>query len=381
MGNIHFLVWAPYSTRAERLSQPLGASLQMLSYKTKIKYYAPIKYPFLYCKTLSLLASKIPHDAVIICQSPPIFCPLTGILYSLIKKSKNIRIVIDAQTATFERPWTFPILNALTRWTIRKAWAIIVTNSKLQKVINDNYGVLPIVLDDGPLLAPENASYRSLKKGTCNGSEQHHHHQHQQQYAQQCIRSMSRQLRFTHGSAGKNFAVAVISSFANDEPIQEIIEAARALADTTTFYITGDNSRISARKLLKWKRSANNIIFTGFLDRTEYINLLEKVDAVLVLTKRDYTMLSGAHEALALEKPLITSDWQPLRQYFVAGTAYVNNSVSEIVNAVKYVQVEKDRMKKEMQILKHQKLKEWEVKVSELKERLSSRRGRANTVA
>jgi glycosyltransferase involved in cell wall biosynthesis len=80
------------------------------------------------------------------------------------------------------------------------------------------------------------------------------------------------------------------------------MEAARALADTTTFYITGDNSRISARKLLKWKRSANNIIFTGFLDRTEYINLLEKVDAVLVLTKRDNTMLSGAHEALALEK-------------------------------------------------------------------------------
>jgi glycosyltransferase involved in cell wall biosynthesis len=263
------------------------------------------------------------------------------------------------------------MLKTITKWTIRNSSAIIVTNTKLQKAIYHNYGVLPIVLDDGPLFAPENASYRSSKKRTSNGSEQRHHHQ-DQQYLHQRILSTSHQLRFTHDSAGKNFTVAVISSFANDEPIQEIIEAARSLADTTTFYITGDNSRISVRKLLKWKGSANNIIFTGFLDRIEYINLLEKVDAVLVLTKRDYTMLSGAHEALALEKPLITSDWQPLRQYFVAGTAYVNNSVSEIVKAVKYVQVEKDRMKKEMEVLKHQKLKEWEVKVSELKECLSS---------
>lgn len=69
----HFLVWAPYSTRAQRLSKPLGASLDMLSYKTKNKIYAPLKYPFLFCKTLTLLASKKPNDAVIICQSPPIF--------------------------------------------------------------------------------------------------------------------------------------------------------------------------------------------------------------------------------------------------------------------------------------------------------------------
>jgi hypothetical protein len=140
MQAIHFLVWAPYSTRAEGLSPPLGASLDMLSYKTKIKAYGPIKYPFLFFKTLSLLASKQLSDAVIICQSPPIFCPLSIILYSSIKKSKNIRMVIDAHTATFERPWTFPILNAATRWTIRNAWTIIVTSTKLLELIYHEYG-------------------------------------------------------------------------------------------------------------------------------------------------------------------------------------------------------------------------------------------------
>jgi hypothetical protein len=62
MRAIHFLVWAPSSTRAEGLSQQRGAILHMLSYKTKIKVYAPIKYPFLFCRTLSLLASKKPNS-------------------------------------------------------------------------------------------------------------------------------------------------------------------------------------------------------------------------------------------------------------------------------------------------------------------------------
>jgi glycosyltransferase involved in cell wall biosynthesis len=351
----------------------------MLSYKTKIKVYAPIKYPFLFCKTLSLLTSKKPNDAVIICQSPPIFCPLTAILYALIKKSNNIKVVIDAHTATFEKPWTFPILNAVTRWTIRNAWAIVVTNTKLQKVIYHNFGVLPIVLEDGPLLPGETLNYRPSNKRISNSGE--HHRYQRQHFRLQYTPSMTHQFRSTDESASKNFAIAVISSFATDEPIQEIVEAAKIVIDTTTFYITGDTSRISDRKLLKWKRSAKNIIFTGFLDCAEYINLLEKVDAIMVLTKRDYTMLSGAHEALALEKPLITSDWQPLREYFVGGTVYVNNSVSEIVDAVKYIQIEKDRMKKEMQLLKHQRLKEWEDKVSELKEYFSSSTGRSSTMA
>lgn len=41
------------------------------------------------------------------------------------------------------------------------------------------------------------------------------------------------------------------------------------------------------------------------------ISLLEKVDAVMVLTKRDYTMLSGGHEAPALVGALIPDILDP----------------------------------------------------------------------
>ena len=62
---------------------------------------------------------------------------------------------------------------------------------------------------------------------------------------------------------------------------------------------------------------------TGFLDYNIYLDLLQKVDVIMDLTTDDKTMLSGAFEAVALEQPLITSDWIPLRRYFNKGTIYV----------------------------------------------------------
>jgi glycosyltransferase involved in cell wall biosynthesis len=361
MSALIFLVWAPYSVRAESISNRLGASLHTLSYKTRLKVYAPVKYPLLFYKTLHLLASEKP--TTIICQTPPIFCPLAAMFYAAINKRKNLRIIIDAHTASFEKPWSLPILKTITRRAIRNAMAVIVANKELQKVVHQNYGVMPLVLDDG---VPQ-VYYANQEASQIRGSRDSKYHQ---QYLPLSTHHQLQLKEEKDENALTKFAVAVISSFADDEPIQEIIEAAKILAETTTFYVTGDPSRLASKKLSEWKRSATNVIFTGFLNQREYISLLMKVDAVMVLTKRHHNMLSGAHEALALEKPLITSDWAPLRKYFSSGTAYVDNSVKGIVSAVKYVQLEKDQMKEEMRVLKQQRLEEWESRVSAFKEYL-----------
>lgn len=353
------LAWAPYSVRAESISSRLGASFHTLTYKTRRKAYSPVKYPLLFYKTLRLLASERP--STIICQTPPIFCPLAAMFYAATNKRKKIRIIIDAHTASFEKPWSLPILKTITRWAIGNAIAVIVANAELQNVVYGNYGVMPLVLDDGvPQIdyASQDASQISINRGS----------KYDQQHLPIPMHPQLGLKELEDVGEGTKFGVAVISSFASDEPIEEVIEAAKILAERTTFYITGDTSRLASRKLSEWKQRANNVIFTGFLTRHEYISLLKKVDAVMVLTRRHDNMLSGAHEALALEKPLITSDWPPLRQYFSAGTAYVNNSVKEIVDAVEYVQLKKDQMEEEMQVLKQRKLDEWERKMSAFKE-------------
>jgi glycosyltransferase involved in cell wall biosynthesis len=359
MSAILFLAWAPYSVRAESISSRLGASLHTLSYKTRLKVYSPVKYPLLFYKTLRLLASERP--TTIICQTPPIFCPLAAIFYAATNKRKNIRIIIDAHTATFEKPWSLPILKAITRWTIGNAVAIIVANAELQNVVYQNYGVMPLVLEDGvPQVdyARNEASQIRINRD----SKYDQKHLPLSRHIQLELKELE------DPSARTKFAVAVVSSFASDEPIEEVIEAAKILAETTIFYVTGDPSRLPSRKLFEWQQTAKNVIFTGFLNQHEYVTLLKKVDAIMVLTRRHHNMLSGAHEALALEKPLITSDWPPLRKYFSAGTAYVNNSVKEIVTAVKHVQLEKDQMKEEMRLLRQRKLDEWEHKLSAFKE-------------
>src|SRR5215510_3943742 len=147
MSTIFFLAWAPYSMRAESISCRLGASLHTLSYKSRRKFYAPIKYPLLFYKTLRLLTSSTP--TTIICQSPPIFCPLTVMVYAVVKRNKKIRIIVDAHTATFEKPWSHPILNNITKRVIRKALIVIVANAELQEIVSQNYGVKPLVLEDG----------------------------------------------------------------------------------------------------------------------------------------------------------------------------------------------------------------------------------------
>jgi glycosyltransferase involved in cell wall biosynthesis len=361
MSAIVFLAWAPFSGRAESISSRLGASLHTLSYKTRLKIYAPVKYPLLFYKTLRLLVSERP--SVIICQTPPIFCPLAAMFYAGINKGKNIRIIIDAHTATFEKPWSLPILNAITRLAVRNAKAVIVANEELKNIVYQNYGLMPLVLDDGvPQVDYESqdASQLTVNRGS--------KYDRQDLPASLSMQAQSRLNELEDEAVRTKFVFAVISSFASDEPIDEVIEAAKILAETTTFYITGDSSRLASRKLFDWKQTANNVIFTDFLNQREYISLLKKVDAIIVLTRRHDNMLSGAHEALALEKPLITSDWPPLRRYFSGGTVYVDNSVEGIVNAVKYVQLEKDQMKEEMQVLKQRKLDEWERKVSAFKE-------------
>jgi glycosyltransferase involved in cell wall biosynthesis len=329
---IVFLVWAPYSSRAENLSERLNAHLYLISYKFKNKIYSPLKYSLLFARTIHILRKEKPK--IIICQNPPIFCALSAIIYNYLFDADSI-VVIDAHTGAFDRPWSY--LKSLTKSIMKRASTIIVTNTKLQDFVLQNFKLKAIVLDDK---IPEfnKLSYNNIERES--------------------------------GQVGdKGFKVAVISSFAYDEPMNEILDAAAELP-TVRFYITGDASK-AHKKFLKNKMS-DNVVFTGFLNRDNYVSLLQQVDAVMVLTKRDNTMLSGTYEALALQKPLITSNWTPLKKYFYKGTIHVDNSPKEIEAAVKKIQYKTSTLAKEMYQLKLERTREWEEKFTNFKHLLEN---------
>lgn len=323
---ILFLVWAPYSPRSENLSNRLNASLYLISYKFKRKFYSPIKYPLLMLRTIKILLRERPD--IVITQTPPIFCPLSVFVYNHLFRHKKVKLIIDAHTQTFNKPWTY--FASLTKIIMNYASFVIVANSELQSVVQDRYDLKALVLED---MVPE---FNILKNSNT---------EHDGNYCN----SLKKRKDL--------FEIAVLSSFAKDEPIENVLESASQFPHIS-FYITGDISNLPKRFL----KGPANVVFTGFLTYNDYVSLLRQVDAIVVLTNREDTLLAGAYEALGAEKPLISFKSEPLRRYFYKGAVHTSNSSAGISEAIVKVQLEKGTLAEDMHQLKIEKIKQWEEK-------------------
>ncbi len=311
---ISFIVWAPHSARATNLADRLNAKLHLLHRKFRKKSYALFKYRSLSEQTKKLLFEERPE--IVFAQIPPIFCASSALDYC---KDTNSRLVIDVHTGAFDKIWS--IFRSKTLHVLRHSTLALVTNSSLTAML-DSMQVRSFVLED-PI--PKITRSRIRLKDGANA--------------------------------------AVISSFSPDEPISEVLKAADKMPNIN-FHITGD-LKFAKKEYLQTK--PENVAYTDFLDYDSYVSLLNSVDAIIVLTRRENTLLSGGYEALALGKPLITSSTSVLLNYFSKGTIHVNNTSNEIIKAIENVTSDKIKLSKEMEELRLSKEKEWETKFSELK--------------
>jgi glycosyltransferase involved in cell wall biosynthesis len=357
--DIVFLVWAPSSSRAEGLANALDARLCKLNYKFKRKAYSPIKYPLLFARSLKLLSMLRPNT--IICQEPPAFCTAAAMTYRCFQNRKA-RIVIDAHTAAFKAPWSY--FKLLHKFLLDRAFLVIVTNDELRDAVMKQYGVRPFVLQDRIALmeGDENTHYKN--------SENHHdaeislpqktkdHSSLRPTNATTAKVTKGQYITKPNSQGSGPLRVVVICSFSPDEPITEVLQASRMLPEIE-FYITGDYTRALERLE---KKITPNVILTGYLNRNDYAALLRSADTIIALTKRDNTMLSGANEAFALSKPLITTGWPSLRNYFGNAAVYVSNhhTPEEIAEAVNEVGNKKTDLVKESEQLKNLRNKEWQ---------------------
>jgi glycosyltransferase involved in cell wall biosynthesis len=175
--------------------------------------------------------------------------------------------------------------------------------------------------------------------------------------------------RFTKPEAT---VVAAVCSFNYDEPIAEILDAARAVPEVR-FFMTGNPKHLSQE--LKARMPAN-VTLTGFLSVEAYGGLVSGADAVMTLTTRDHTMLRAAYEAIYQGTPVIVSDWDLLRGAFDEGALHVDNSVEQIATAVRRVAVDGVALREGARRLKERKLRRW----AQTKEAIAERIGVALTV-
>ncbi len=127
------------------------------------------------------------------------------------------------------------------------------------------------------------------------------------------------------------------ASFAEDEPIENIIMAVKTLSSrgyNIKLIVTGRYER--RPELLKYSDN-KHIIFTGFLPRGKYYEVLRNCDLIAALTKAKHSLMAVALEALSLGKPLILSDQPVFKPIFGENFMYTDNTVDDLIEKISYI--------------------------------------------
>lgn len=314
-----FLVWGPpgHGPRSQVFARELGIQQPYFIQSTLKRgfWVAPVKYLTQAIKTLKVLLREKP--ALVFVQSPPSLAVWVVYFYAIFT---GCRYFIDAHSAAFLNPfWTNP--KWLNRLAARKALATIVTNEHFQSAIQ-SWGATSLVVRDIP------TSFERAAPPNLDGT----------------------------------FNITVVNSFGPDEPLSEILSVAEKMPDIH-FYITG---RLRNSHLEQTTKAPGNVTFTDFLPNDRYYALMASSQAVLCLTTRNHTMQRGACEALWMGKPVITSDWPLLREYFYQGTVHVDNSIQGIEDGILELRDGYAGYAKEILAMQASRRQEWLTKKAEL---------------
>lgn len=321
-----FLVWGPpsHGPRSKVFARELGIDVEFVEVtKRRGLLAAPYKYPMQFVRTVRLLRRRRPRQVLV--QSPPHlavatvagYCALTGARY-----------IIDAHSAAMLSPlWTRP--RWLNRMLYRRASLTLVTDEHFARQL-ESYGARALVLRDIPT-------------------------------------------EFSVGPSpdlSDGFNVMVVNTFSSDEPLHEVMEAARGLPDVS-FHVTG---RVETAPASITSTAPTNVRFTGYLHDEEYYALMNRSDAVMCLTTRDHTMQRGACEALSMGRPIITSHWDLLRTYFDRGTIHVDNRPTSIRSGVEQMRSQHSQYVSEIRGLRQSQLQQWAEARHKLNEVMEERR-------
>lgn len=307
-------VWVSWERqrRNRTLSAALGASL----YELNTRLPRVLRYILLPWATLLLFIRHKPD--YIFAQNPSLALALFAALYG---RATATPTIIDAHNAGL-----FPLegrserLNRLARFIIRKATVTIVSNDGLTETVR-NAGGTPFVLPD-PLPSFSVAISRREEP-----------------------------------TADRKGRILFICTWAKDEPYLEVLEASRQLDLSISLVVTGNfrNVRCEALSALPC-----NVTLLGYVTDTQFQQELADSDIIMDLTTRDNCLVCGAYEAVALGKPLITSDTAALRSYFYKGAVYTKPDPAAIAEAILEALGKRDELAKEVGELKSELISSFE---------------------
>ena len=263
-----FLAWSP-NDRSLELALAFDASCHIVYLEWLVRpFLVPVRYVLSSVATAWFLVRKRP--AVVVATNPPMVLALIAEVYAWLFGGT---FLLDDHPGGFgrrgRRLWT--LRAPLQRHLVRRARTTIVASSELAQAAIE-WGGTPVIVHEAPPLWSLN--------------EPPH--------------------------IGPLPTVLWPSVFADDEPVAEVLSAARALS-RVRFLITGDVLRCPSA--LRESASAN-VEFAGYWRRERFWALIKQADIVLVLTTDRTSVPRAACEAVEALRPLVLSDWPVLRELF-----------------------------------------------------------------
>lgn len=274
-------VWITWERQTRNRSMAKAMQAEYVEYVFK---KGLLRYIVLSFKTLFFLIKRKPE--IVYFQNPSVVLGLVCALYGFF--FLRVRLVGDYHNCALDKSSRLFFVN---KFIARHCSLIIVTNPSLESIVADMGGVAVSFPD--PLPDVE---------------------------------------RFEDEHFQKNKDIVFVTSWANDEPINEVLNAfvsSDLAKDGISLLMTG-KPKFSQLENSQNFYEQRGIKFLGFIDESYYWSILKNAYFVIDLTTRDNCMVCGAYEALAVRRVLLLSENEASVNYFGKNVMYTNNTADDI---------------------------------------------------
>lgn len=276
-----FVAWTPVGQRAGEIADALGGQAFVV-YLPRLdrRSLAPLRYAISAVRTASYLVRQRPR--VVIATNPPIIPGLLAWLYGALS---GATVILDDHPAAFgaQHDDVSKRLQRQHRWLASRVTACLVTAPEWVRRL-ESWGATGLTFHEAP------PQWRVAPPQPLTGHPR----------------------------------VLFVGTFGGDEPVDEVIRAARLRPDME-IRMTGRLSRCPKTLI---RTAPRNVRFLGFLSQEAYVRELEAADVVVTLSTEPTSVMRAGYEAVYARRPLVVSDWPTLREVFPAAVHTANNAAA-----------------------------------------------------
>jgi glycosyltransferase involved in cell wall biosynthesis len=285
--NIACIAWVREDSRSSSIARALGGEAQTFyDLGLHAKPLVPLRYLLSALRTVGYLMRRRPRAVMV--QAPPV--PAVAIAWAWARLAR-VPLLIDSHPASFgtEQARIDQLMRPLLARLVPRAAGCIVTTPRLGEQIS-RWGGRALVVHEAPMPWGE---------------------------------------RITPRGCSQESRALFVCTFAPDEPVMEVIEAASRLPEVT-FALTGDTRRLppAARDA-----APDNVEWIGYLKGADYVSALERADVIMSLTRRPESVARSAHEGVDALRPMVISGGPHMRDLF-PHAVFVENDPESIAAGV-----------------------------------------------